>query len=1284
MNRCHSLPPIADIRGSKERVEISSKCKKREFNNKTRESRKRVIASVGGTTSSYHGRMDLGKQDLDTLRAQTKQRLGPIKPIRVGDEFNIVSGKPSNEELRERADVVVGEIFNRTGNKHIKKIRSRFYPGKREWEFAATIIQCFWRFNTSRARLLEKRQERYEERMTQYIKIQGLQRCILAKKELQIRKHFKFLSDCATLIARSWRGFIGRRMASIRRAYVERLEVERLSSITIQCQIRRFFVITRIFWLNAYASKIEKVFNGYTARCKTNIKRKAVQKIGEFGRFILARSRFLGTIQSAAKINLFLRATNAKSKVTVLKKQKALDRKEFRRISNATRIQKLFRGIQGRGESKRQKTILLDCETALANRPELKLLETHLIKNVHSISYLNEMYREAILNYPEASSLLYAKSIATFFQGKNENGAKGSVAQANALDPTGHEREIVRYILRRSLSSHKVPAHAYLQMAVFIILTDPSKEEAAIRLFDRVIQICETNQDEHYVSALTFADKYLMKYKREISSGMFSNKVFDDDCYEIDGVSGNLSVWQRGLNFRFVFSFTQKNQTSKGRNIKVKRELIYTREEVWRALRFLERMPLSQSCNQVELRTLLTSMLILNSNTLTVNLKQQPFPKRTHFTSTGVFLSVVACPWYSSSPYLLDLELVANAVDEQYSIRIPQNEVDELFADETLLLAARTKPGWRNKCEPLITRLVSMLELKDNQIPQIGDIVISINPIWKEKRLADLNRGFELEKSNWLRLGKVVDKKGLEYQIMPYEETKMTLEFIQGTSCVYKADLFDLRLAEVEYSNDILRLLRFTTCEIPDISKPFRNQNKKRTMFLNTASRKEESRLNVNATKIQKIHRGRQGRQEAMQVFRSHLASRISRNWRKTLLLKQRVKHLAFEYRCQRYSNRIQLWWRRIVASWSMNLRIEKVFGLRMSMYKANTILDFRISGGSQSIVSKVLARHCFEFTRRGFPLEKPNEMLLEICAMYKNALEEAPTNVELTASYLIARATRELLGEETPDILLFPLDSISLFSSTKANYFRLALNLYSESPLAAMQYSLMKRLVFKDLLQASAYARLACSLIDTCRDPQWVWELVEENNKICILECLRRQMSARRIQRHYRQNQNHHEIISYGKSLKEMLRLLNFAWKCHVEFVNPQTTLNIYQHVRKVCVGRTTWKDDIECCIGLLVLASSVELEIDHDDKKRCLATLKSKGPRFWKSRQHRLRIVTEYKAGLSNQTNPHVFLNYALLLLYGSENAVESNEALNHALSLDPTSIPLAIVAENLKAKF
>ena len=253
----------------------------------------------------------------------------------------------------------------------------------------------------------------------------------------------------------------------------------------------------------------------------------------------------------------------------------------------------------------------------------------------------------------------------------------------------------------------------------------------------------------------------MSKYKQEVVAGIFHDQVLDREPITVSGIHSHLSVWIRGLNFMFRLYVGNKKKREK------RYTLVHTAEETKQVALMLDRPELLKKGERQHglLRQLISMMVLLEKpkenktrdgvvlvTELVIRFKQESFPKSTHLSRSGIFVTVVV--FHSHEDQSLILHVLDADFGEEYTMKVSKKELERLFIDEPGLLKARERPvGWRVASRILVSRLVKIVDIVEDQVPNLQSFVVSLNPEFKNS--------YETPDTPQFRLGRVAARAGL-------------------------------------------------------------------------------------------------------------------------------------------------------------------------------------------------------------------------------------------------------------------------------------------------------------------------------------------------------------------------------------------------------------------------------------------------------------------------------------------------------------------------------------------
>ncbi|GBG28660.1 Hypothetical Protein FCC1311_048812 [Hondaea fermentalgiana] len=519
-------------------------------------------------------------------------------------------------------------------------------------------------------------------------------------------------------------------------------------------------------------------------------------------------------------------------------------------------------------------------EAALQTHEGVQLIVSHLVhqENVDRPRFLKDKYREAIMRFPESSELRYGRALHSAVLEKDELSAQKFVLEGKKLD---HDDDgflmMERIFAMATRVGGQTRTRGHLHRALLNIWCHPAREQMAIELLERVAG------DLGDPAAAKLAERMLARFEKEIQAKSFHFRCGSQDAVAFvrKDFAGELLAWRRGHNYLFRVRYavtTNEHQTW------MVAELVVTTRETREVVSQLDRRDLLQAGCEDDLAHKLTEMLDVVRTAdgvarIFLKFTQEPFPMMTALIpSTGSHLNVIAFPAKPDAEHVLDVILHASdlALGEDYRLEISNDEMKALFADEEGLLLARTRPGWRRKCKPLIAKLVSLLDLADLAVPSVGDLVVSIEPRYLRYMNASLQSQASTKRPKWYRLGRVVERSGLQFRMTPLREKKpqgsLLFEDLEDGKPTLKASsakgakaqdstywlgLEDVRLARVREGKlpSTLELVgpRVRINEPPDLARSFRLEKQRRKLILCGEARKTEAASNVAAIQVQRM-----------------------------------------------------------------------------------------------------------------------------------------------------------------------------------------------------------------------------------------------------------------------------------------------------------------------------------------------------------------------------------------------------------------------------------------------
>lgn len=1272
-----------------------------------------------------HGLLD--RDDLDLLRDKVTLRLHGLRTVQpFGQKLQIVQGRPESRELENRAVRVIDEIwsFKSQVPDPIKPFEFK-QNNQHDRDFAANIIEAWWR--TFWPMIIKKRAA--EKRANESaIRIQAAARARHARKNVAQLRREKQRQQAGLVLTRVYRGYQGRELARKRRAYLARLALENLCATRIQTCYRRHLWQHEFQLKRNATTQIARAYRCFAARRIARNRRNAAQKIGEFALFVVHWNRYTRICIAALTIQLFWRRVMACRNVAARRAEVARVKHDEAMSKAALEMQRLFRGHLGRQSFMKQKNVHLVLEEAINSQEDIQLVVAHLVhrQNTERPRYLKDRYREAMMRFPDSSALRYGRALLAGVLEKDEDAARKSIADAKKLDFDGQGFLIIDRILGlASRRSKEDRALAHLHRALLLLWMESPQEQLAIDLLSQVT----IKSSETFIVKL--AERYLAIHEKEIDLGKFHTQCITDRTLQLQDRVGKLNVWKRGYNFRFQFSYTStpniapeipqpqaKRKLSSAimrpRTIVLRSELVVRAFETRIYMNQLDRRDLLQSGLETELATKLESMLdIVESKThgeaahLYIKFTQEPFPKMTvHIQSKNTLLSVIAFSADANAEHILDVVLHArdNVLEEEYRLLVSDQEIRALFADNHLLLAARQKPGWRIKCRTLISKLVEMLDLEENAVPNVGDWVISVDPKYKHHMENAVSQAIAKKVPRWYRCGKVLERIGLRFRIEPWAERRPqgSLYFQpasqHGKSVAekkeYWLDLVDIRLARTRWDPNLeieeLIAPRVRINEPPELSKPFRLEKQRRKLVLRGAERKQQAKSNIAALHVQRLYRGIKGRQEAWRVYQDQCATQIANAWRWKVLLMRRVKMRAQEYREIQACIRVQAFARKALARKQFRARLLYCFG-PISLSQAMNHLTFQRQYGSLSLADQGLAMLAFELVTQ-------YDKLPDICEFFKEALEREPRHPDIRVGYAISHVQLAwcLLGEletDPRDLKHFQFDETcrSAFSVSFRLYLERIARLWCDNPFCILHLSIVQRLLFFDYDAAYDAAKQALTLYQRrcSRTPLMELDLSSKDQRenvlrlnfaSCCLRRLRGHLASRRITQWFRV---YKKQSAFNLSPESCLnwRLANgdeyeawvrFAWYLHIccSCSDRNKVRKAYGKALLAAQSRGQ-KSVVSCSLALYELQANCAIA---QDEVRDL--FEQDGNRFLRSG---FRDITNYQLTMTTQS--HLLFIAALLDWYIDRNSTACFEKLHQCLTLEPTNIEMNIRCSELR---
>lgn len=1146
-----------------------------------------------------------------------------------------------------------------------------------------------------------------------------------AREALASLRDARRRKEVATLVQCSWRGRQARLMAELRRIEVD-------CATYIQTALRGAVQRKKFASALRQCLVIQCAVRSYKARVTSAHRRRAASQVTRFGRFASSRLQFLKWRHATGVISGFWRCSVARFE---LKRRTACSEKTVCGEA-AVHMQKHCRGKIGRARAVRRRRVRGDCELACSARAkeDLKTVLAHLAHNTHADNpkYLRDRYREALLQFPESAAVRFGRALFAGISEKDEGAARTFGAEAQRLDLDDSDVALIQQMLVRS-AVEVGSAFAYAHLALLWVLTDPRSELHVVRVLQKVLR--QPPSALVAPNLTRFAERYLAQCAREVEAGSFSEVSFQDRPVVISGRHGTLSAWERGLNVRFVFAFGLDSDQD-GAPASTRVEAVVRAEQARKVAFDLDRRALCREPN-ARLVDVLAGMLHVvggdvGDDRLLVKFAQEAFPRLTRLApTTQTFLSVVALPWDEASKYALDLVLHArdDVLGEEYSLRVRKAEVDALFADEHLLLAARPRPGWRSKLQPLIGRLVGLLDLRDVQVPVEGDHVVSVDPAWlaaqaaraakeaahgksksgmdgtgksKDKSNSKSNSRAKKQGQSWYRVGRVVGSSsgGRRLSVLALVEKDPPGSLIFAEPAVsrrkhYETTIEDVRLASVAGARGshtvTVQRPRLRIAEPPaDLEAQFRDHMQRRELVLVGAEREREARRNCAATGLQRAFRGLRGRRAAHRALLGRCATRIAEIWRWRVLLLRRVRLLAGEYRRQVAAIRLQCMVRRRGARLRFHNHKLACFG---ETDLTVALGHMRLQMGGKDVGwgpgDATLAQHAFGFI-------SDVGSLGDLVGTYVDLLEADPWNLDLRVGYEMACVQREWtatvggMGSTSPGLVLLGINDRMrrCFQGSCEALFLRAARLRENNVLAAVQLSLVEAIVFRRVLAAHREAARARDLLELRphRQPKDVARIVHCNMQERGLQLLGAQWLARRVQAAWRRRSRSPEsrveallalrlaTPPHKGSWPEARSTLRAAWSLHAAAEQPQRCEALYKRCL-VLVGTPALRADVEAHLAILSFLRGADAAADADGGsfRAC-----------WTSSLSRFKAVVLAQAQVRGQRSAGVFLNAALLHWYGASDADASAGMLRSAERLEPTSPLVLRIAKVLKSSW